>query len=76
MRGSERAKPARSLLKLPLAADAVAPLGLVPGDGHVDEPLEEVPLVGVGGTPGVLERFMRLEVPTGSEESESLRERS
>jgi hypothetical protein len=43
------------LLELPLAADAVAAGGLVPRDRDVDEPLEEVALVGLGRTPGVLE---------------------
>ena len=37
-------EPARRLLQLPLAADAVAAPGLVPGDRDVHEPLEEVAL--------------------------------
>jgi len=45
----------RSLLELPLAADAVPAAGLVPGDRDVDEPLEEVALRLRGGSPGVLE---------------------
>ena len=36
------------LLQLALAADAVSAPGLVPGDGYVDESLEEVALVLVG----------------------------
>ena len=48
-------KPALGLLELALATDAVAPLGLVPGDGDVDEPLEEVALVRCRCAPGVFE---------------------
>jgi hypothetical protein len=40
---------------LPFAADAVAAPGLVPGDREVDEPLEEVALLGRRGAPRVLE---------------------
>jgi hypothetical protein len=50
-----RPEAPRRLLELPLAADAVATAGLVPGDGDVDEPLEEVALLVLGGPPGVLE---------------------
>jgi hypothetical protein len=39
-----RAEPAGRLLELALAADAVSAPGLVPGDGDVDESLEEVAL--------------------------------
>ena len=48
-------EPAGGLLQLPLAADAVAAAGLVPGDGHVDEALEEVALLVGSRAPGVLE---------------------
>jgi hypothetical protein len=46
---------AGGLLQLPFAADAVAAPGLVPGDREVDEPLEEVALLGRRGAPRVLE---------------------
>lgn len=49
---------AGALLQLPLATDAVAAAGLVPGDGEVDEPLEEVALSLGSGAPGVLELFV------------------
>jgi len=48
-------EPAGGLLQLPLAADAVAAARLVPGDGDVDEALEEVALLRLGRAPGVLE---------------------
>jgi len=44
---------------LPLAADAVAAAGLVPRDGDVDEPLEEVPLLRRGGAPRQLQLLVR-----------------
>lgn len=64
----ERREPAGGLLELPLAARLVSAAGLVPGDDDVDEPLEEVLLLGLGGTPGVLERFVRGEVLPGTGE--------
>ena len=70
MFGAERPEPASSLLELPLAACLVAAACLVPGHDDVHEPLEEVLLGGVGGTPGVLERLVRGEVLAGSGEVE------
>jgi hypothetical protein len=58
----ERAEAPCRLLELPLAAHPVAPSGLIPRDGHVHEALEEILLLGVGGTPDILERLVRLEV--------------
>jgi hypothetical protein len=46
---------AGGLLQLPLAADAVAAAGLVPGDREVDEALEEIALLVRRGAPRVLE---------------------
>jgi hypothetical protein len=66
MLGDEGGEAALSFRQLALAAGAVAAARLVPGDGHVDEPLEEVLLRRPGGAPCVLERLVRLEVPTGS----------
>lgn len=49
-----REAPAR-LLELAFAADPVTAPGLVPGDRHVNEPLEEVALGRLGGTPRVFQ---------------------
>jgi hypothetical protein len=62
MRRRERPEPAFRLLELPLEADPVPTPRLVPGDDDVDEPLEEVLLLGLGCAPGVLERLVRGEV--------------
>ncbi len=56
-----RREPPRGLLELPRAARAVAPAGLVPGNGDVDEPLEEVTLARLGCPPLVLELLVRSE---------------
>ena len=53
---------AGGLLQLPLTADTVAAPGLVPRDGDVDEPLEEVALLGLRRAPHVFEHLMRGEV--------------
>jgi hypothetical protein len=53
--GSVRREAAGGLLELPLAADTVAAARLVPRDREVDEPLEEVALLGRRGAPRVLE---------------------
>ena len=58
----ERREPPLRLRQLALAAGAVAAAGLVPGDGHMDEALEEVLLRRLGRAPRVLERLVRLEV--------------
>jgi hypothetical protein len=55
----ERRESPRRLLELPLAADAVAAAGLVPGYRDVDEALEEVLLGRFGGPPGQLEVLVR-----------------
>jgi hypothetical protein len=65
-----RTEPARSLLELALASDPVAAAGLVPGDGDVDEPLEEVPLPRFSRTPGDLELLVSLEVSPGTDQGE------
>ena len=49
-----REAPAR-LLELAFAADPVTAPGLVPGDCHVNEPLEEVAFGRLGGTPRVFQ---------------------
>ena len=58
-----RAESARRLLELALAPRAVLALRVEPGDGHVHETLEEVALLGRGGTPLVLELLVGVEVP-------------
>ena len=55
----ERPEPALGLGELTFAADAVAAPGLVPGNGDVNEPLEEVAFVCRRRPPRVLERLVR-----------------
>jgi hypothetical protein len=50
------------LRELPLAADAVAAPRLVPGDGDVDEPLKEVPLLRGSRAPRGLELLVGREI--------------
>jgi hypothetical protein len=52
--GVGREAPAR-LLELAFAAHSVAAPGLVPGDGNVHEPLEEIALGRFGGAPCVFQ---------------------
>jgi hypothetical protein len=52
--GVGREAPAR-LLELAFAAHSVAAPGLVPGDGNVHEPLEEIALGRFGGAPRVFQ---------------------
>jgi len=55
-------QPAGGLLQLTLASNPVAAAGLVPGDGDVHEPLEEVALGRLGRSPRDLELFVSFEV--------------
>jgi hypothetical protein len=59
-----REAPAR-LLELAFAADLVTAPGLVPGDRHVNEPLEEVALGRLGGTPRVFQLLVSAEELAG-----------
>jgi hypothetical protein len=52
-------EPPLCLRQLAFAADAFPAAGLVPGDGDVDEPLEEVTLRCLRRSPRVLERLVR-----------------
>ena len=70
----ERPEPALRLLELPLEPDPVPASGLVPGDDDVDEPLEEVLLLGIGRAPRVLERLVRGEVLAPPREVEAKRQ--
>ena len=58
----ERREPPRRLLELAPRGDRPPAAGLVPGDGDVDEPLEEVTLRCVRRPPRVLERLVGGEV--------------
>jgi hypothetical protein len=62
VRRRERREPALCLLELALAAPPVAAARLIPGDGDVDEALEEVALPLVGRAPRRLQLFMGSEV--------------
>jgi hypothetical protein len=66
-----RAEPPQRLLELALAADPVPTARLVPRDDDVNQALEEVALFQLGGAPGVLERFVGLEVAFGARKLES-----
>jgi hypothetical protein len=58
----ERLEPPQRLCQLPLGADLPSAPGLVPGDRDVHETLEEVALLGRGGSPCVLELLVSGEV--------------
>jgi hypothetical protein len=58
----EGGEPPSRLLELALAADLISAPGLVPRNGDVDESLEEVTLLAVGGAPDVLQHLVRGEV--------------
>ena len=76
VRGGVRRESPRGLLQLPLAARALAAARLVPGDGHVNEPLEEVTLLGGRGAPCKLELLVsgeELSVPDQIEAAEEPR---
>jgi hypothetical protein len=71
-----RPEAARGFLELPPAADTSAPPRLVPGDGDVDEALEEVALLRLGSAPGGFQLFMRLEVVRRPDQLEAALERA
>jgi hypothetical protein len=75
MRGAVWRKPAARLLELSFGADPFAAPGLVPGDRDVHEPLEEVPLAGLGGAPRVFQLLVSGEELAGPDQLEALRER-
>ena len=62
------AEPARRFLELALAAGTPTAPGLVPGDGDVDEPLQEVPLLRRRLAPLVLELLVRGEELAGGDQ--------
>lgn len=69
-----REAPAR-LLELAFAADPVTAPGLVPGDRDVNEPLEEVPLGRLGGTPRVFQLLVSGEELAGPNQFQPALER-
>ena len=71
VRGRERPQPPYRLVELPRRSDRVRARGLVPGDGHVDEALVEVPLVGRRGAPGELELLVGLEEASGADQRQA-----
>jgi hypothetical protein len=68
--GRIRRQPPDRLLELALGADAPPAAGLVPRDRDVDEPLEEVALLGRRRAPGQLELLVRGEVLAGADQLE------
>jgi hypothetical protein len=76
VRRRERRQAPLRLLQLPPAADLVAATVLIPGDDDVHETLEEVALLRSRIAPGLLERFVCLEVAARPSELESLRIRA
>jgi CheY-like chemotaxis protein len=74
MGGPVRLETPPGLLELTLAAGPIAPSGVVPCDGHVHEPLEEVALRRGCVPPLVLELLVRLEVRAGADQLEPFRE--
>jgi hypothetical protein len=67
-------EPPRRFLELPLAPDTVPAPGLIPGDGDVNEPLEEVALLRRRRAPGVLENLVRSEELAAANQLEPARE--
>ena len=59
------------LCELAFHSDGTAATGLVPGDGDVHEPLQEVPLVRRRRPPRVLESLVRREVLSGADQLEA-----
>jgi len=64
--GRERAEPTRRFFELAGRGDGPAAARLVPRDRHVDEPLEEIPLLGRRSAPRRLELLVRLEIAPGA----------
>jgi len=65
------AEPARRFLELAFAARTPTAPGLVPGDGNVDEPLQEVSLLRRRLAPLVLELLVRGEELAGGDQLEA-----
>src|SRR4051812_33552686 len=72
MRWRVRRQAADGFLELAFGADPPAAPGLVPGDGDVDEPLEEVALLVGRRAPGELELLVRGEVLAATDELKPL----
>jgi hypothetical protein len=63
-------EPQPRLLELPQRAIPVPTLGVVPGDRHMDKPLQEVAFLRGCRTPLVLEFLMRLEISPRPDEAD------
>ncbi len=74
VRGRVGREPAERLLELSLGADASPASGLVPGDRHVDEALQEVPFVRRCGAPRLFELLVRVEVAAGANQLDAATE--
>ena len=66
-----RTEPARRFFELAFAAGTLPAPGLVPGDGNVDEPLQEVSLLRRRLAPLVLELLVRGEELAGGDQLEA-----
>lgn len=72
--GRERGEPSGCLLELALAADTVPATRLVPRDGDVDQPLEEVLFRRLRGAPRQLELLVRGEELAAADQVEPVLE--
>ena len=75
MPGRVGTEPSPGLRELPLTPDAVPAAGLVPRNGDVHEPLQEVALRRLRRPPGVLERLVRGEVLAAADQLDTALER-
>src|SRR5262249_12232667 len=66
-----RLEPARSLLQLALATPAVAPARVLPGDGDMDQPPEELALRPRAIAPLRLRLLVRLQVGARADKMEA-----
>ena len=71
MRGGVGTEPPRGLLQLARRTGLVAVRGVVPGDGDVHEPLQEVALRSRRLTPFLFERLVRVEPALGAHQLDS-----
>jgi hypothetical protein len=67
-----RSEASDRLCKLTLGRDRTPAAGLVPGDGDVDEALQEVAFLGRSRPPLVFELFVRREVLPGADQFEAV----
>jgi hypothetical protein len=72
VRRREGLEPTHRLRQLPFRADLASASGLVPGNRHVHETLEEVALLGGCGSPRILELLVRGEVLAATDELDTV----